>query len=499
MQVQFNKTAIRCLGTALQQVQNSEVTQELRLSDGMPDIGRVLATWGQVIIRSKQWQGDTIQLTGGVMTWTLYAPEDGTEPRSVEGWIPFQLTWQLDDSEREGPMRMMPLLRFADSRSISARKLMLRAGVSALVQAMHPINTEIYTPSEVPEDVQLQKMTYPLMVPVECGEKTFAVDEELVLPELGMPLDKLLGLMVNPEITEKRIMSDKVVFKGSLGIHGVCRQSDGQVISFDQSVPFSQLEELDRAYGGDTLTDIQMAVTSLEADMNEPGKIRMKCGLVAQYLVDERHLLELVADAYSPQRDVDMEKEDLEIPVILDERTEYIQAEQTVPGQNGRVADSIFLPDFPRKRRSENGVDMELTGVFQSLIYDDDGTLQGANARWEGSAQLCSDGKCDPLITVRPSGKVQSMTSMDALTLSSQMQMWIQTGMMAELPMVTALELGPIREADPSRPSVILTAAAGESLWDLAKRSGSTVSAIQMANKLNDDTAPDQMLLIPVL
>lgn len=499
MQLQFNKTEIRFLETVLQQERHVEVSQELRLPDGMPDVGRVLTTWGQVLIRSKQWQGDSIQLAGGVMLWTLYAPEDGTEVRSIDSWIPFQISWTLPEDKREGPMRMMPLLNFADSRSISARKLMLRAGVSAMVQALSPMDAEIYTPSELPEDIQLLKRKYPMMIPVEGGEKTFLVDEEVNLPDVGSEAQKLLSLTVCPEITEKRVMSDKAVFKGMLVIQPVCRYEDGQIRSAELTVPFSQISDLDSSYGTDAQVDIRMAVTSMEFEMPKPGVIRLKCGLVAQHLVDDLNLLELVQDAYSPHRDVQIEETMLQIPVILDDRVEYIQAEQTIPGQTGQIADARFLPEYPKQRKSGNGVDLELPGRFQVLSYGDEGSLQGTSAHWEGNMQLCADNSCNPLVTVRPAGRVQAMTSMDGTNLSSQLQLSIQTGKMETIPMVTALEAGPLQEPDMSRPSVILAKGSGEPLWDLAKQSHSTVSAICSANGIEGETAPNRMLLIPVI
>lgn len=499
MQLQFNKSSIRCLGTALQQVHSTEVTQELRLPDGMPDIGRVLTTWGQVILRSKQWQGDEIQMTGGVMVWALYAPEDGTEPRCVDSWLPFQLNWSMGEGKREGPMRMMPLLTLADSRSVSSRKLMLRANVSAALQALSPMDAEIFSPGEVPEDVQLLRRTYPVMVPMEGGEKTFLLDEELTLPDIGTGYQKLLSLTVHPEVTEKRVLSDKVIFKGMVTVHFVCRHDDGEVHAGEQSLPFSQLSDLDSTYGSDAQADIRMAVTSLEADMDQPGKIRLKCGLVGQYLVSDRHVLELVQDAYSPQRDLQMEESLLQLPVILDERTEYMQAEQTIPGQTGRAADAVFLPDYPRIRHTGNGMDLELSGRFQNLSYDPEGALQGASSRWDGNMQLCADDHIHMLVTVKPVGRVQTMVGMDDMSVSSQLQLAVQTGKQEQLPMISGLELGQLWEPDPSRPSVILAKGSGESLWDLAKQTNSTVAAIRGANGIDTETAPERMILIPVL
>ena len=55
MELQFQKQEDSCLRPVMSGTKQTELTQELRLSDGLPDVGRILGTWGQPVIRSKQW------------------------------------------------------------------------------------------------------------------------------------------------------------------------------------------------------------------------------------------------------------------------------------------------------------------------------------------------------------------------------------------------------------------------------------------------------------
>ena len=91
MQQQFEKRGITCLQTVKREPQTQEQTQELRISDGMPDIGGIIGAWGQVILRSKEWQADGMTINGGTMVWVQYMPEDGGAPQCVESWLPFQM------------------------------------------------------------------------------------------------------------------------------------------------------------------------------------------------------------------------------------------------------------------------------------------------------------------------------------------------------------------------------------------------------------------------
>ena len=198
MEFEFQKSACPCLETVLREVQNVEQTQEIKLSDGMPDVGRVLAAWGQTILRGKEWRSDSVSFSGGMMVWILYAPEDGSEERCIDGWIPFQMKWDLPERTEEGSIRIQCLTRFVDARSVSARKLMVRVGAAAMAEACVPKTAEIAAPAEPIEGVELLTSSYPVRMPREAGEKAFALDEELTLPESSPLPEKLVYYCLHP-------------------------------------------------------------------------------------------------------------------------------------------------------------------------------------------------------------------------------------------------------------------------------------------------------------
>ena len=244
MELQFNKTVIPCLRTVAREVQTQEQTQEVRLSDGMPDVGRVLSSWGQVLLRGKEWRGGGAGASGGIMVWVLYVPEDGSEPRCVETWLPFQIKWDFPDFGRDGTLCVSPLLRSVDARILSARKLMVRATVSVLGQAMVPCEGELYTPAELPEDVYVLKNTYPIQIPAETGEKMFNLDESLTLPASVPELAKVIRYTLNPVLTDSKVVADKLVMRGVANLDLLYRGVDGQLHSWRWEIPFSQYAEV---------------------------------------------------------------------------------------------------------------------------------------------------------------------------------------------------------------------------------------------------------------
>ncbi len=492
--MQWNKTPCAYLQQNCRSVQNQEQTQEVRLPEGMPDIGSVLCAWGQVILRSKEWRADAILVSGGVQASVLYKPEDGSSPQNVECWLPFQAKWNFSDSKREGIIRTSCALRSIDARSLSARKLMVRASVGLLGEALEMTEATLYSPEDVPQDVQLLQRNYPVNLPKEAGEKLFMLEEEIT-PD-PMPA-KLLAWDVEPVMTEQTVLGGRVVFKGNARLHLVFLDSSSQLYSGCYDLPFAQYAQLDQDYDKEATVSTMLAVSSLEPEMLE-DRMKIKCGIIAQYLIHDRQYLQLTQDAYSPYRNIQQTRESLTLPVMLDQCSRSLEARQNMDISLSQVVEAAFYPDLPLQYREGEEIVIEMPGVFQVLGYDGEGKLCAATENWTDRISIPAAQGCTLGVDVKQPGPVTMSLAAGQPLLQSLLQMDIQTQIQQPMAMVTDLELGQELQPDPQRPSLILRRIQEESLWTLAKNCGSTMDAIRKANQLTADPAPGQMLLIPV-
>lgn len=499
MELQFRKQQVPCLASRLDQVQHMEQTQEVRLPEGMPGVQRILGVWGQILMRSKEWRGDTVQMSGGILAWVLYAPEDGSKPRKIESWIPFRMTWEPEGEGMEGKVRILPLLRSLDARLISAGKILIRAGIAAWAQGWVPSSETVWQPEEAPSDVELLRSSWPVRLPREMGEKIFELEEELTLPPSAPQPEKLICYRMTPEMGDKKVLGNRLVFRGNGNLHLLYESEDGQLHSWDFQLPFSQFAELEESFSQDAQGDILPVVTGLELEQDDEGHFHLKAGLTAQYLVDDRMVLELTEDAYSPRRNVQIRQEALQLPVQLDSRRENLYGELTLPVQADLVADTAFLPDFPRQNREGDTLILEQPGQVQMLYYGPEGNLQSTTGKWEARQSLKADPSAQ--IWAVPIGvpEPQVMPGSDSISFRGEVPVQIAAQGGQGLPMVTGLTLGDMEQPDPGRPSLILRRAENGRLWDIARDSGSTVAAIRQANALTEEPKPDRMLLIPVV
>ena len=498
MQLQFDKQSCRCLQQIKRNQQNQEQTQELRLPDGMPDVGSILASWGQVLLRSKEWRGGGMSVSGGVMAWVLYAPEGGGEPQCVESWIPFQMKWDFEDTQRDGTIQVHCFLRSLDARSASARKLVLRANVGVLAEATLPSEMTVYTPGQLPEDIQILKKTYPVRLPKEAGEKSFTLEEELLLPPSVPAMQKLLAYQMQPELLDRKIMAGKVVFRGVGQVHIVYLGEDGCVHSWDFEIPFSQYGDLDGEYDQDATARILPVLTAMEMEHTPEGKLNLKCGLAMQYKIYCREMLDLVEDAYSTNRVITPQWEQLQLPALLDTCEQNLQAEQTVAAEGNQIADVVCYYDHAAVTSGDGSSEIAADGYFQLLYYDGQGELKCVMPRWETQWNLMMDESSTVQTMLLPTGKPQASLGGGNATMWAETLTDTVVLSAVGMPMVCGLEIGDKTVQDAERPSLILCKAGTGGLWDVAKRCGSTVSAIQKANRLEKEPDPEQILLIPI-
>ena len=496
--MQFDRISVPYLQKLTNQVRSQEQTQEVRLPDGMPDIGHVLGAWGQVVVRGKEWGSGAMTVSCGVMAWVLYTPEDGEGVHSVEAWLPFTMKWELPETRYDGKILASCLLKNVDARSTSARKLMVRANLEAMGEAWQPIDSQVAIPGTVPDDVAVLTNTYPVLLPREAGEKSFFLEEQLNLPANCPKMEKLMYYNLQPEILEKKVMAGKVVFRGVGVIHMLYRGDDGRLYTWDFELPFSQYADLEGEYDDEPMLSVRPCVTSLDISQDESGDLQVKAGLLGQFLLWERTMVTVAEDAYSPRREITLTREELELPAVLDQAVQTVQGEKSVQADAQQIVDLAFMPCFGEIEKTETGITLSLPGQMQMLYYDPDGMLQCMTAPWEGQWNMPMSENCAVDSRVTPSGKPQAIPSAGNINLRADVNVDAVITAGQGIPMVAGMEMGEPTKPNPNRPSLILCRVGKRRLWDVAKQCGSTVESIKRANALQGEPDSNAILLIPI-
>ena len=497
MEIKFMKKPLKCLQPFFSQIHTQEQTQEIRLPDAYPDIGKILGCWGQVLMRGKEWRSTSMGANGGVMAWVMYAPEDGTQPRVVDVWIPIQCRWDLPENADDGVMTLRPVLTSLDGRGISARKIMVRTCVDTFAQAMRKESLEVAQPPEISDDIQLLTRSYPMELPVEAGEKQVQLEETFSLPGNLPPIRRVICYNLFPDITEKKVLGNRLVFRGQSRLELLYMTDTDEIQHWETEVPFSQYTELDDDYTPGATAWIMPMLTAMELDLTEDKQVNIRAGIAAQYTVFDRSILNVVEDAFSPMRDVVPNTQQMQLPILLDSTEMELQAEGTLQDAERLLSVSPY-GEYPTLYLDQDSLQIRMDGQFQTLYQNAQGQMMGDTVRFSSSVPFSSAMENQTHLWMGNPAKPEFLPSADGFSVRSSYPVSMQVYSGQTIPMVTELELGELRQPDPNRPSMILRRVNNEDLWALAKGYGSTVSAIREANQLADEPSDGQMLLIPI-
>ncbi len=498
MELQFQNKPLSCLRSILWGVKSSEQTQEVKLPEAMPDVAKVLGTWGQCLLRGKEWQSGRMGASGGVAVWVLYAPEDGTFPRVVEAWIPWQLHWELPPTQRDGTMCIQTVLKSVDARVVGARKLMVRACVEAAGEALEPVQVEVFTPGPVPENLYLLRRKYPMCIPTEAGEKPVTLEETLELPPECGENEKLIHYSLLPKIHEEKLVGNRLLFRGIASLQGICRDPEGEFHGFSYDLPFSQYADLESANPADPVLQVVPTVTELELDILEGKKLALKAALIGQYLVCRQQDIEVVEDAYSLGAQVKLLVQPLLIPAVLEAERQTMQVTAESDIQPETVISVPCNAGQPEIHRDDAGANIKVSGVFPVLYRDMENGLQSAAIKWEQTQQIPADPGTAFGLWLQPDPMPDAVVTGKGLQIRADLSLCSKSIGENPIPMVTGLEIKP-EEGETARPCLILRRGEGDTLWEMAKTCGSMEEAIRQANGLTEEPEPDRMLLIPVI
>lgn len=498
MELEFQKNTLPCIRMLSHQTLSQEVTAELNIPEGFPDAGRVIGLWGLPQIRTREVGTKGMTAEGDLMIWALYGPEDGSLPRHLNTSVPFHMKWDLRDGDG-ARMRTQIRLKSLDGRVVNGRRILARADLAAAAEAFQPGSADYYTPVDPPKDLEILKKTVTLVLPASMTDKSFVLEEDLDLPGGAPACAEVVACQVNPRVTDRKVLGEKAVFKGSCGMHLVYMTTEDRLAVWDFEVPFSQFAELSDLYEEDAELQTDLLVNSAEVMLEEPGRaLAFRCAMTAQCTVLAPRTLELTTDLYAPRRTVKTEVKP--IPLKSRETSQDVRCtlEARFPVSGGNLVDCTMLSGLPRVDRSEATSKANLDGYASILYYDEAGALQGTSSRCTAEADTGLGG--DISVEPEPMGPVQWNLGGGNVTVRSECTMHIIASEETDLTAITGATVSDLLPKAPGAPSLRLRhLGKDETLWSLAKASGSTVDAIRKANGLTGNPDPGKMLIIPVM
>lgn len=502
MELEFKQSSMPYLKCVLQEMKYQEESGETIVPDSYPDIGSIIHTYADAILRGKDCRNGSITVSGGIKGGILYEPEDHSSPRMLELYLPFTVKAEHPDLRESDQNICHVHVRSVDGRMINSRKAMLRVELSCSICAYTAAEETLYALEEKPDTLQVLEQTYPLCIPLAVAEKSFVVSDNLEIPMNKAPVSAVCKFTCRPYISEKKLVGNRGVFKGAVCCKLLYVGDDQNYFVHEQEIPFSQYCE----YAQDLtehLLDISPVITGcdLEQQWHEEGRrASVTVNVLVQSRVLGKNTVTVAEDAYSTAEQFDPQWTNYHIATILDRRSDTLPVHQHMKYAMSEIVDCDLYWGHPVFLRKNQELHMEVPVCFQVFGLDENRQPCSTAGKTDISQTyaLAEDSTC--IANISALGPCYANLSHGGVDVRCDLLCECEFCTEQALQTLSGGSVETESSASQHAASVILKKLPkGTKVWDIAKSYRSREEEILCANHLTEPyLTEDRTVLIPV-
>ncbi|MBQ5346698.1 MAG: DUF3794 domain-containing protein, partial [Ruminococcus sp.] len=311
MEYDLKKTAVGVISKSLDAVSEQPVDIDFTLPDYCSDIEKILRCRIIPKIYNRNLSGGQLQIDGTTVVNIIYT-DSKNNVRACEQSIPFNASFSLKDIPDNPVIETYTKCEYLNCRPLSPRRLTVHGAFSLYAKVNSKGSLELYSPeSDSPLEYNTKDITVST-VSALCQEQFSAGDELRVVNK--PPVELVLDSDVRANITDYKIIPDKLMFNGELNVR-LLYLSGGDKSSVEQvdySIPFSKIVDCN---GLDENTNAAVSLSLLSYDvrlksdiLSENPVVNIDSRLCATVTGFENENVTIVLDAYSTDYPVELDK-----------------------------------------------------------------------------------------------------------------------------------------------------------------------------------------------
>ena len=502
MELELKQTSMPYLKCIVQEIKNQEETGETIVPDSYPDIGSVVHAYADAIIRGKDCRNGSITVSGGCKGGIIYDPEDHSAPKTLEFYFPFTMKTEHPGLSEQSKSICEIKVRSVDGRMINSRKAMLRVDLGCSIRAFEETQENFFSLSDKPDTLQTLEQTYTLCLPVAVSEKSFVVSDTLDIPMSKAPLSSICKFICQAQISEKKLVGNKGVFKGTVSCKLLYSSDDLNFYVHEQQIPFSQYCEFDHDHSDEQL-DVIPVITGYHIEPEGHEEIRqalVTVHILVQGCVHANRMITITEDAYSTQELFTPQWTEHHITSVLDRRSDHMSTHHQLKGSLNEIIDCDMYLGHPMIHRTKDEIHIDAPVAVQIFGLNEEGQPSCITGKVEASQTLALSENAHCIANVVALGPCYPSLKQDGVDVRCELVCDSEFYAEQALKSLSAGETEPVPEREVDSASVILKKVRkGTKLWDIAKAHNSREDVIISANRLTDHSLQeDRVLLIPV-
>lgn len=497
MELEFQRIRLERYEPSVDTILSQEVTAESIVPDAFPDVSRVVCTFGEAYITTKQAMPHSVKVMGTLHLHVLYIPEGESTPRSLALELPFQCSGDFPQIGEHDALHVSVVSVCAETRLLNPRKLLAKAEVKLHALCYAPKDYDVVCDLAKDEpSIQSRKAEHKCNSILAALEKPFSFSDTLRQSPAKPAIEEILAYRMHPTGMDARYIGNKLICKGIMVLDGLYR-SGAELLPMQFELPFSQILEFEGTFE-DGEPDIILALKHVDCTLRD-GELDVVVDALIQATIWSGQTVTMLSDLYSTAEPLDVER--THIPVCTyaergsNRETVRKFCESGIPAKQVLKA-SVCLNPLGSKK-TDTGMQYSADALVDILYVSEDDALCGVNYTLPVACDIEVPKDC--ACTCNPVGEVVAVPVTGGMEVRMEVDFdWIRTKTESN-PCVYSVKKGTAENSKAPQPSVMIRmVAGGETLWDIAKACRSTVRDICMANDLSSESAErGSMLLIP--
>ena len=481
------------------------VEGDMIVPDAKPDILNTISTSGVVGIYKKELQEEKIRVDGSINTYIMYLPDQSEEGvRGLNTTLDFSEVINIPNCNSEMQAKVTTSVKSIECKVINGRKLGIKATLEIDITVLQKEEIEIVNDITESSDIQILKDIVNVNSLVGTGETKLFAKDTIQIDNIDL-LAEILKLNVNITDRDIKISYNKILTKSEVEVKIMYLTEDNIINQITYKIPtvgFIDIQNISE----ENICDVNYEIKNIIVKPNpqEEHSIYVEIEIDVICNVYEEKQINLIKDMYSPSQNLNMQKQ--QILTMCDKQTRNETKNINEVVNLGEIRGlSLIDVDTNIEFSKENKINSK-------ILYEGEAKLRfiftnSATQVIIKEASIPFDYVINDLINgeeINTNNEIE-IKSQDFIIkndeeINANINLGIRTDMYRNSSMELISEISEEGEREEQDYSLIIyIVKKGDTLWNIAKKFGSTVDDIARANGIEDENLimPGEKLYIP--
>lgn len=466
---------------------------DMIVPDSKPDILNTINTTGDACIYKKEIMDGKIRLDGNILTYIMYLADGGQDNiRGLNTGLDFSETINVPELQEGMNVDVTPVVKLIECKVLNGRKVGIKVTLEVSMKIYSKESVEIITGLN---DENIQVLGQNMKVNSLLGDGTTKafVKENISIPNTDN-LAEILSLQISLVDKDIKISYNKVLAKSEVEIKMAYLTEEGNICKLQTRLPlvgFIDMPNIQEENVCETSYMIRNII--IKPNSIEEHSIYIEMEVEISCMAYEEKEIRTIQDMYCPGEKMNFEK--MMVNTITDKQYKRsvcnIREKVNVPElEAGTIIDVTITPTINKENRLSGRIvyegELELNFIFT------DNSAVGINTKkvslpFEQSVDgIAENSKADTRIEV---SSQEFLNQSGIVSSNLDLNFEIDSYRSASIPVINNISTTPQEELE-DYSVIIYVVKAGDTLWKIAKRFGSTVDDIIRVNGIE---RPDRL------